>query len=213
MRGRLGRVLAVVGALALIALAGLAVAGLAMVRRGMSARAQPMAVEEFLALRMRSMATPARIRSLQNPLRVDDGVVTAGRRHFADHCASCHANDGSGSTEMGKNLYPKSPDLRAARTQSLTDGEIYSIIQNGIRLSGMPAWGQEHENDEETWALVAFIRHLPKIGKGELEEMEKLNPAGPGERSEEDSEAKFLEGGDASPAPSMQDSMPGMKHR
>ena len=208
MRSAVGRVLAVVGALALVALAAGGIAGMAMIRRGMSARAQPMAVEEFLALRARSMATPARIRALHNPLRIDDGVLTGGRRHFADHCASCHANDGSGDTEMGRNLYPKAPDLRAARTQNLTDGEIYSIIQNGIRLSGMPAWGEEHENDEETWALVAFIRHLPQIGASELQEMEKLNPKGPGERSEEDGEDKFLEGGDAPAAPSM----PGMKH-
>lgn len=112
-----------------------------MIRRGMSARTEPMAIEEFLALRMRSMATPARIRAMHNPLRANDAVITGARHHFADHCASCHANDGSGSTDMGKNLYPKAPDLRASRTQDLTDGEIYAIIQNGIRLSGMPAWG------------------------------------------------------------------------
>jgi len=64
---------------------------------------------------------------------------------------------------MGKNLYPKAPDMRASLTQNLSDGELYSIIQNGIRLTGMPAWGQAIDNDKDTWSLVAFIGHLPKV--------------------------------------------------
>lgn len=208
MRRVLRRMLALVGAVALVAFAAGLVAAYAIVRRGLSTRVQPTRLEEFMALRMRSMATPARVRDLHNPLRVDEGVLAGARHHFADHCASCHANDGSGATDMGKNMYPKAPDLRAPRTQNLTDGEIYAIIQNGIRLSGMPAWGEEHENDEETWALVAFIRHLPTISQDEIRQMEQLNPKGPGERSEESDEEKFLQGEDKPPAPSM----PGMKH-
>lgn len=206
-----GRILAVVGALALIAIAAGAAAGLAVVRRGLSARAQPTRVEEFLALRMRSLATPAAVRDLPNPLPASETVLAGARHHFADHCASCHANDGSGATEMGKNLYPKAPDLRAPRTQGLTDGELYAIIQNGIRLSGMPAWGAEHGRDDESWALVWFIRHLPKVNRDELREMEKLNPKGPGERAEQQEEENFLEGTGDAPAPGMPEK-PGMKH-
>jgi mono/diheme cytochrome c family protein len=68
-------------------------------------------------------------------------VLSAARSHFADHCASCHGNDGSRKTEIGWNLYPKAPDMRLPETQNLTDGEIYYIIHNGIRLTRMPAWG------------------------------------------------------------------------
>ena len=174
-----GRLLAAAGVLFLLGLLAGAFLGLSVVRRGMSARMAPSALEEFLALRMRSAATPARIRALKNPLKLDADVLAGGRHHFADHCASCHANDGSGATGLGQNLYPKAPDLRAARSQELSDGELYSIIQNGIRLSGMPAWGEAHENDDETWALVAFIRHLPQATVGELKEMEALNPKAP----------------------------------
>lgn len=211
MRQAMGRMLAVIGALALVALVAAAFAGFTMVRRGLSAREQPTMMEEFLARRMRSMATPARVRDLPNPLPASEAVLAGARHHFADHCASCHANDGSGSTEMGRNLYPKAPDLRAPRTQSLTDGEMYAIIQNGIRMTGMPAWGAEHGSDEESWALVMFIRHLPAVTQDELRQMETLNPKGPGERTEEQDEENFLEGSDKPAAPAMP-GMPGMKH-
>ena len=68
-------------------------------------------------------------------------AIAEGRAHFADHCASCHANDGSGDTEMGRGLYPRAPDMRLAATQNLEDHELFYIIENGIRLTGMPAWG------------------------------------------------------------------------
>lgn len=216
MRRLLTRFLAVIGALAIVTVVGGAFAGMSMLRRGLSARAAPSRLEEFVALRARSLATPANVRDRKNPLAINQDVMAGGRHHFADHCAQCHANDGSGKTEMGQNLYPKSPDMRGARTQGLTDGELYSTIENGIRLSGMPAWGEEHGNGEETWALVAFIRHLPEVGPDELREMKKMNPKGPGEQSEEDQEKQFLEGADEGTAvePAMKgvNGMKGMKH-
>ena len=117
--------------------------------------------------------------------------------HWADHCAVCHANDGSGDTEMGSHMYPRAPDMREKRTRQLTDGEIFFIIENGIRLSGMPGWhmpGQE----EDSWKLVRFIRHMPQLSSEELNEMEKMNPKGPEERQEENEEQKFLKGGQPS---------------
>ena len=79
-----------------------------------------------------------------------DLVWGQGRAHFADHCASCHGNDGRGNTEMGRNLYPKAPDMRQSGTQHLSDGELYWIIENGVRLTGMPAWGDGSGNDPDT---------------------------------------------------------------
>ena len=196
MKLMVGRVLALAGILAIAGLLAGLLLGWSIARRGISARNEPSRLEEFLALRMRALATPARVRAMKNPLNVDAALLTGARHHFADHCASCHANDGGGATELGKNLYPKAPDLRGARSQQLTDGELYGIIQNGIRLSGMPAWGDAHENDEESWALVAFIRHLPQVSADELREMESLNPKGPGDRAEEQDEESFLDGSD-----------------
>ena len=69
-------------------------------------------------------------------------------------------------------LYPPAPDLRESGGQSLSDGELFYIIKNGIRFTGMPGWGGE---DEENWKLVLFIRHLPQITPKELELMKEIN--------------------------------------
>ena len=121
--------------------------------------------------------------------------------HFADHCAVCHGNDGSGDTEMGRGLYPKVPDMRAAATQSLTDGELFSIIENGIRLTGMPAWSTgTPEGERESWELVHFIRHLTTLTPEEIERMEALNPKSAEQWKEEEEARRFLQGEDVAPA-------------
>ena len=76
---------------------------------------------------------------------------------------------------MGPNFYPKPPDMRLAETQDLTDGEIFYIINNGVRLTGMPGWGASHEADD-TWKLVLFIRRLPQLSADEKKDMERFNP-------------------------------------
>jgi mono/diheme cytochrome c family protein len=149
--------------------------GLILVRRGFSALATPSAIEEFAATTARKLAVPSAYRQLRNPIMPSTQNIRAGMEHFADHCATCHANDGGGQTLFGKGLYPKPPDLRAAGTQSKSDGELYYTIENGVRLSGMPAFSEAHTS-AQTWRLVLFIRHLPQIKPEELIEMNGLNP-------------------------------------
>ena len=98
--------------------------------------------------------------------------MAEARDHFADHCAQCHANDGSGQTQINAGLYPPAPDMREEGTQKLTDGELLYIIKNGIRFTGMPGWGGE---GEENWKLVLFIRHLPDLTPSEIELMREIN--------------------------------------
>ena len=109
---------------------------------------------------------------MRNPLSPTPLNVAEGRDHFADHCAICHANDGSGKTMINEGLYPPAPDLRDRDTQQLSDGELLSIIKNGIRFTGMPGWGGE---DNENWKLVLFVRHLPELSDKELELMKEVN--------------------------------------
>lgn len=189
--------------------------GFMVVRRGFSARDQPSAVEAVAARTMRRLAVPRQARSLANPVYPTDEVFADARAHFADHCAVCHANDGSGNTTIGRNLYPKAPDMRLDATQSLTDGELYTIIQDGIRLTGMPAWGKEgDENDEDSWKLVHLIRHLKDLTPDQLKEMERMNPKSPDEIEEERQEQEFLRAG-AEPAdePQKSDQSPHHKHQ
>jgi mono/diheme cytochrome c family protein len=156
------------------------------VNSGVSAKEQPGRVEEFVARRVRSMAIARRAASLTNPVAYSADVIADGRAHFADHCAICHANDGSGKTAIGEGLWPKAPDMRQPTTQNLTDGELFWIIENGIRFTGMPAWSTDSkEGEEASWRLVHFIRHLPKLTAEEIEEMESLNPKPPAEVRQE----------------------------
>src|SRR5438874_3673888 len=103
---------------------------------GLSAHAQPSALETALAAVMRKLAMPSSAHEAKNPVANSLDVLREGRLHFADHCAICHGNDGSGDTAMGRGMYPKPPDLRAAQTQNRSDGEIFWIIENGVRLTG-----------------------------------------------------------------------------
>lgn len=131
---------------------------------------------------------------MRNPVPLTPAVLAEARAHFADHCAECHANDGSGRSEIGQNLYPKAPDMRDAVTQKLSDGEIFWIIKNGVRLTGMPAWGSGDRDDMDSWKLVHFIRHLPKMTPPEIESMKALNPISRLEAQEKKEEDEFLEG-------------------
>lgn len=178
----------------LLLVAGAGIAAVRITRRGFSAREKPSALEAFVARRVRRMATPASAREARNPFSATPETLEQAREHFADHCAGCHGNDGSGETTMGQNLYPKTPDMRLPATQNLSDGEIYSIIHNGIRLTGMPAWGAP-DRDDDSWKLVLFIRHLPAMTPGEIKGMERFNPKSDAEREEEKQEEEFLRGG------------------
>lgn len=175
--------------------------GAVAIHHGFSARDQPTALEAFVARTARRLATPASMKNARNPFTATPETLSEARAHFADHCATCHANNGSGQTTIGQNMYPKPPDMRLAQTQQLTDGEIYSIIHNGIRLTGMPAWG-EAGKDEDSWKLVLFIRHLPQLTAEEVREMEKLNPQSPVELREQMEEEQFLNEEAQAPPPS-----------
>lgn len=182
-------------AVVLLACAAAALFGWHAVRRGFSARGTPSTIETFAALTARKLAVPSNYRRLRNPFPNSPESVRAGMEHFADHCATCHANDGSGDTMFGKGLYPKPPDMRKPETQDKTDGELYYTIENGVRLSGMPAFGEHPgSNDADTWHVVTFIRHLPALTDEELMQMEALNPKTEEERQEEKEEEEFLRG-------------------
>ena len=179
------------GALAaLIVLAVVAIGRL----NGLSTREQPTVTERVLARAARSWATPRGGRTATNPVTFSSEVWAESRAHFADHCATCHANDGSGQTELGQRFYPKVPDMRLDGTQQLTDGEIYWIIENGVRLTAMPAWGTGGDNDIDTWKLVHFIRHLNDLTAEQIQEMKDLNPKSPAEIREELDDQRFLSG-------------------
>ena len=168
---------------------------------GFSAKTEPHAIEVFMARQIRHLAIPIEKRNAQNPIPLSPGVIKESLAHFADHCATCHANDGSGQTPIGKNVYPKAPDLRLGDTQSMSDGEIFWVIHNGIRFTAMPAWGEgDPAEDKGSWKLVHFIRHLSQLTPEELDQMKALNPTTKKDLEEEAASDQFLQGDDAAAA-------------
>lgn len=160
---------------------------------GLSARATPTRLEIAIARNVRHLAIPVRARETPNPIPASPEVLHEAMLHFADHCAVCHANNGRGDSLFGQGLYPKPPDLRLPHTQELSDGELFWIIENGVRFTGMPAFSN-HDDAAASWKLVRFIRHLPELTPAEKLEMERNNPKNPADRAEEEEEEKFLRG-------------------
>ncbi len=179
----------------LLLLAGIILAALWLLPGMFSAKATPPEWEITAARFIRHLATPSHFLKMSNPVQFSPDVLAEARHHFANHCATCHANDGSGKTRMGPNFYPPVPDLRDPAIQAMADGELFYVIHYGIRFTGMPAWGKgPPEEDIDSWKLVLFIRHLPNITPEEIAEMKQLNPLTTEEREEQEAIDQFLSG-------------------
>lgn len=169
-----------VSALILLAII-VAVGGVAYVKiTGLRAQPDPSALEIRIARAIRALAVPADIKGMTNPVPRNPEALEAGMRHFAGYCAPCHGNDGAGTgTSYGRGLFPKAPDMRQPATQNLTDGEIFYIIENGVRFTGMPAFGSgtaDPRGETLAWQLVHFIRHLRDLNEADLDKMKSMNP-------------------------------------
>jgi mono/diheme cytochrome c family protein len=183
----------------LVIVVGLLVAAAASVmHNGLSARATPTKLEESMARHLWQLSIPSDAKEEKNPVQPTAENMKQARLHFADHCAVCHANDGSGDAVFGRGLYPKPPDLRLPATQERTDGELFWVIENGVRFTGMPSFAS-HDMSLDSWKLVLFIRHIPQLTAEERMEMAANNPKSPEERREDQEEDEFLNG--TTPAP------------
>ena len=201
----------------LIAVAALAALGGALLIRtlrcGFSALDEPTAIEAFAARSMRHWAVPSDLRNAKNPVPLTPEVLAEARAHFADHCATCHGNDGKGESALGSKMYPRTPDMTLPATQSMSDGELFATIENGIRLTGMPGFGSgTADSAYGSWTLVHFIRHLPKLTREEIAEMEALNPKSPEEWEALKEEEEFLSGGDSAKDAPSESPVPKHKH-
>ncbi|HUX68560.1 MAG TPA: c-type cytochrome [Terriglobales bacterium] len=124
---------------------------------GFSARARPTWIEAKLAALSRALALPGNENAVKNPYPATPAALAQGRQIFHSQCALCHNDNGDGRTALGQSLYPKPPNLRGL-TQDKSDGDLFFTIRNGVRMSGMPAWSQD--SDEQIWNLVSLIRTL-----------------------------------------------------
>ena len=174
--GVLSRLVAAAGVLLVVA----AVGSVTYVKvTGLRSQPDPGPLETRLARTVRGLAVPSDIKSMASPVATSSEAMLTGMRHFARYCALCHGNDGGGQgTAYGRGFFPKAPDMKSAATQRLTDGELFYIIENGVRFTGMPAFGTgtaDPKGETLVWQLVQFIRHLPDLTADEMAEMESLN--------------------------------------
>lgn len=102
---------------------------------------------------------PASAKKLKNPLKADEETIAAGRALFNKNCASCHGEDGKSKTEVAAAMKKKPTDLTAKEMSGITDGEIYWVVTNGIKKSGMPGF-KVKAKDQERWQMTLYVKHL-----------------------------------------------------
>jgi predicted CXXCH cytochrome family protein len=145
----------------LLAAAAGALFGVILVRRGFQATSEPSRIETVVARAARNLSIPTEARTATNPVEATPENLQEARDDYMARCQPCHGRDGTGVTPVGQSLYPRVPDLHSTQTQNLTDGEIHYIIENGVALTGMPAWSApQHAQVDDTWKLVLFVRGL-----------------------------------------------------
>lgn len=124
------------------------------------------ALDDVLAYASRkSIARQAGVEA--NPFASDERARGAGLSHYKANCLECHGAPSVGMSEFAKGLHPPAPKLTAPRTRGMSDAELFWVVSNGIRMTGMPAFSPTHGKDE-IWQIVTFVRHL-----GQLTEAEK----------------------------------------
>jgi mono/diheme cytochrome c family protein len=135
-----------------------------------SATIPPSKTERRLATFALNKSVARRAPNRKNPLPGTAEDLRGGLAHFRENCVICHGAPGVDPGEIGQGLNPGAPDLTLPRVQARSDGELYWITSNGIRMTGMPAFSPTH-GENEIWQTVAFLRHLPEISDDEKEQL------------------------------------------
>ena len=100
------------------------------------------------------------------PGETGPAAIARGLSHYRENCLPCHGAPGTSAAEFSAGLNPGPPPLEIDKVQSRPDNEIFWIVKNGIRMTGMPAFNINHK-DDEIGDIVRFVRHLPKLSEEE----------------------------------------------
>ena len=134
--------------------------GYSLVRsEALNARHKPGRIETATARFAMRAAIPQAAKQLRNPMAKTPERLLEARRLYSDNCAVCHGMHGAGNTKTAEGLSPGVPDLASHAVQDLSDGELFYVIRNGVRFTGMPAWDF---SDDQVWDLVGMVRGIPK---------------------------------------------------
>lgn len=128
---------------------------------GCTANKKPSKVEATLANMAKDVAIPIEAEGKKSPLAANEQTLKEGQELYMQSCAICHGTDGHSRTNLGRSMYPPAMDLTSPHAQHWNDAELFWIIQNGVRLTGMPSW-KSSLSESDTWKLVHFIHDLPR---------------------------------------------------
>ncbi len=131
--------------------------------QGCTADKAPSQGETSLANAAKDVTIPLEAGKMKNPLAETGEVVSQGQEIFLGSCAQCHGANARGDSDLGRNMTPPAMDLTSGHVQHWSDAELFWIIQNGVRLTGMPAW-KSSISDTDTWKLARYIHSLPTAG-------------------------------------------------
>ena len=130
-------------------------------------------VPEHAAARQLASPVPGMARL---PSAGDPAAIAAGLEHYATNCLPCHSVPGIEGMEFHQGMLPEPPHIDAPQVQRWSDGELFWIVKHGIRMTGMPAFGENH-SDEEIAQIVAFVRHAPQVTESERQALARALPA------------------------------------
>ncbi len=116
---------------------------------------------------------------IKTPDLSDSSLVKMGFVHFREMCVGCHGGPGIEQSEIAKGLYP-SPPMLSKTAKEWTPQQLFWITKNGLKMTGMPAFGPTH-TDDMIWAIVAFTKQLPTMTK---EQYQKFDNETKGESDE-----------------------------
>jgi len=138
----------------------------------LSATIPHMNATEFAIHMMKEKSIQTNSKKIEVPNLDDKKLILSGYKGYDAMCVTCHAAPGKSATVIADGLYPKPPELDNKEIlEEWNDKEIFWIIKNGIKMTGMPAYGPTH-SDEDLWAIVAFLNQLPEMSEKEYKAME-----------------------------------------
>lgn len=141
-----------------------------------SAMRREPALLRWVLVSVRESSVERRARDVQVPVLEGTARLERGFRSYREMCVDCHGRPGSERSPLAKGLNPEAPDL-SRPDHDMSAGELFWVMKNGIRMTGMPAWGRTH-SDEELWDLVAFVKALPTMSVEQYVALESRLPPG-----------------------------------
>lgn len=157
-------------------------------------------IVQWAAETTRDRSVARRMKDVQVPPLTDPALIQTGFIHYQENCVTCHGAPGVEASEIGQGLNPYPPEL-ATESAGSDPKELFWIVKNGLKMTGMPSFGVTH-NDQELWAIVAFLQKLPKMSPQEYQAMADAAEASGETHHDEGDEPEGAEGTDeATPAP------------